>query len=203
MTKTAFRPFPFSHAHYLRNGAALRQAWPRLHQGDQEPFPDAPALRKMIAAHKALAPDCSMEKACAQLQDAWRAYHAGAFGDAIAAGTALGKLGANVANKARNIYATYLETNEAKKLSLFLESAVQAEELQAAAARFSQCVVFSRSGAGPLQPGNFRGEGAGPTAWPRKCAAAWIARWPWLISMPKRISRWAATTLRSSPRWGR
>jgi len=43
-----------------------------------------------------------------QVQDAWRAYHAGEFAQAVALGEAAGEAGLNVANKALVIHASYL-----------------------------------------------------------------------------------------------
>lgn len=122
--------FPHPDKAYDYAGPALKKAWARLHKGDCEPFADAAEIRKLIKAHPGLEPSGSIEHAAARLQDAWRAYHRGEFGDAIEAGVALGPLGYNVANKAANIYATYLEPDKERKLALFLETAGRAEELQ-------------------------------------------------------------------------
>jgi tetratricopeptide (TPR) repeat protein len=145
MAKTAAKPPPAS--------ATLRDEWPRLHAGDLEPFPDAAGLKQLITAHPALAPACGVDQASAQLQDAWRAYHDGNFADAIAAGDALGLVGANVANKARNIYATYLETNDAHKLALFQASAARAEKLQSAAPDMPNAWYFHAQALGRYSQG--------------------------------------------------
>src|SRR5271157_1424696 len=76
------------------------------------------------------------------LQAAWRAYHRGDFAAAVAEGTALGAIGANAANKAANIYATYLETMSERKREIFLKSAERAETLQAAAPDFANAFYF-------------------------------------------------------------
>jgi hypothetical protein len=153
MTRTAFKPLPFSDTPYKRPGARLREAWPRLHAGDCEPFPDAAWVKAAVGRHPALSPDGSIEKAAAQLQDAWRAYHAGDFGAAIQAGTALGLLGTNVANKATNIYATYLETTQSKKLAWFQQSAARAEALQRAAPDFANAWYFHAQALGRYSQG--------------------------------------------------
>ena len=159
MARSAVRSAPHSALAHPISGAVLRELWPRLHGGDLEPFPDAAAVKRLVSAHPALTPACGVDKAGAQLQDAWRAYHEGAFADAIATGEPLGLLGINVANKARNIYATHLETNDARKLALFRQSAAQAEALQAAApdmpnawyfhaqalGRYSQCISVAKA----------------------------------------------------------
>jgi tetratricopeptide (TPR) repeat protein len=70
------------------------------------------------------------EQAAEVLQDAWRAFHRGDFEEAERLGVSAGRLGFNVANKAANIRATYLEKNEKRKQAAFQESARRAEELQ-------------------------------------------------------------------------
>ena len=109
MPKTVWLAFPYPDKAFDQAGAALKKNWPRLHRGDCEPFPRTAAV-----------------------QDAWRAYHAGDFGKAVALGLAAGLTGTNVANKAAMIYATYLEDDDGKKLGLLQEVAQRAESLQAA-----------------------------------------------------------------------
>lgn len=92
--QTPWAPFPHPEKAFRHAGAALRKHWARLHRGDGELFPEAPAL-----------------------QDAWRAYHAGEFQAAHEAGLALGAAGDAVACKAAMIHATYLETDEAVRLA--------------------------------------------------------------------------------------
>jgi tetratricopeptide (TPR) repeat protein len=152
MSKHVLKPFPFTNKTYVRAGAALKEAWPLLHAGDREAFPDLAAIKRIAAAHKALAP-ASVDKAAAQLQESWRAYHAGEFGEAIAGGLALGLLGTNVANKASNIYATYLETDEARKLALFQEAAARAEALQEAAPDLPNAWYFHAQALGRYSQG--------------------------------------------------
>lgn len=127
---TKWITFPHSDKTYDYTGSSLKKSWAKLHKGDCEAFPDAGHLKKLVKAHPELEPDGSLDDAAAELQDAWRAYHRGDFGAAIETGLALGQLGYNVANKAANIYATYLETDRDRKLALFLEASKRAEELQ-------------------------------------------------------------------------
>ncbi|EXI73299.1 MAG TPA: hypothetical protein PK440_05275 [Candidatus Accumulibacter phosphatis] len=103
----AWNKFPYPNKAYSLAGAALQKNWARLHRGDCEPFPED-----------------------ARLQDAWRSYHAGDFEQAVVAGLACGIAGYNVANKATTIYASYLETNEERKLSMLNEVAQRCEEQQ-------------------------------------------------------------------------
>ena len=103
----AWKKFPYPDKAYDYAGAALEANWARLHRGDCEPFP-----------------------ADAKVQDAWRRYHAGDFGEAVEAGLACGIAGYNVANKAATVYASYLESDDGQKRSLLLEAAQRCEEQQ-------------------------------------------------------------------------
>ena len=122
MAKIAWKSFPYPATDYDFPGTALQKRWSRLHQGDCEPYPAAAILSKLISIHPDLKPSMSVEQAANTLQAAWRAYHYGDFGQAIGLGLSIGPLGYNVANKAANIYATYLEGAEKRRLALFLES---------------------------------------------------------------------------------
>ena len=134
MAKIAWKSFPYPAADYDYSSAALQKRWSRLHQGDCEPYPTAANLKKLVSSHPDLKRSMPIEQAAKTLQAAWRAYHYGDFGQAIGLGLSVGPLGYNIANKATNIYASYLEGSEKRKLALFLESAERAEELQACAA---------------------------------------------------------------------
>jgi hypothetical protein len=103
----AWNKFPYPDDAYRYPGAALREHWQRLHRGDCEPFPDN-----------------------AQVEDAWRSYHAGDFGRAVDDGLACGVAGYNVANKAAVVYAGYLETDDERKRTLLGEVAQRCEEQQ-------------------------------------------------------------------------
>ena len=134
MTKIAWKSSPYPAADYDFSGAALQKRWSRLHQGDCEPYPNAATQKKLVFSHPNLKPSMSVDEAAKTLQAAWRAYHYGDFGQAIKLGLSVGPLGYNVANKATNIYATYMEGVEKRKLALFLELVERAEKLQACAA---------------------------------------------------------------------
>lgn len=127
MPKARWKPFPYTDSAYEYAGARLKANWSRLHQGDREPYPAPGELKKLIDRCADLAPPVTVEQAAVQLEDAWRAYHRGDFGQAIGLGLAVGPLGYGVANKAANIYATYLESSASAKLALFLEVAKRAE----------------------------------------------------------------------------
>ncbi|SPJ17390.1 conserved hypothetical protein [Burkholderiales bacterium] len=129
MAKTRWKPFPYADKAYEYAGTRLKAHWSRLHQGDREPYPALAELRKLVELCPEFAPPGSLEQAAAELEDAWRAYHRGDFGRAVELGVAVGPLGYGVANKAANIYATYLETSESAKLALFLQTAERAESV--------------------------------------------------------------------------
>ena len=99
--------FPYTDKAYEYTVASIKKSWDRLHKGDCEPFPkDAKVL------------------------DAWIAYHAGRFEQAVELGLAAGDDGLNAANKAACIYGTYLEADEKKKLKIFEDAAKRAEKQQ-------------------------------------------------------------------------
>lgn len=100
--------FRSSDGSFLRAGAALKKAWPRLHRGDAEPWPDGPQA--------------------SALEDAWRAFHAGRFEDAVTQGIALGPAGAAVANKAAGVYSTYLAPNDAAALPILKAAILRGEQ---------------------------------------------------------------------------
>lgn len=138
----AWKKFPFDASRYGYDGAALGSAWPELHRGDCEPFPDAAFVKSAFEKHPKLKGALDARKTAEALQDVWRAYHRGDFGGAIDQGQALGPIGANAANKAANIYATYIETESEAKRELLLAAANRAEALQAAAPDFANAFYF-------------------------------------------------------------
>lgn len=133
MARTKWKAFPHADKPYTYAGDALEKNWERLHAGDREPFPSVAWLKARVAAHPKLKPAGTLEACAEHLQEAWRAYHRGDFGAAAQQGEALGLIGANVAAKALNIYATYLVEDREEKLRLFLDAAHKTEELQKAA----------------------------------------------------------------------
>ncbi len=99
--------FPHADKQYEYTPATLKKHWARLHRGDCEPFPKDDAA---VAA--------------------WIDYHAGRFQQAAETGLKAGAAGLNVANKATNIYANYVEKAERRKLDLFQEVAARCEAQQ-------------------------------------------------------------------------
>ena len=120
-------PFPHDAKAYAYTGDALKKAWPALHAGDQEPWPDDKRAKALIAAAGKAAKSIEPADLAQRLQDAWRAFHRGDFQAAYEAGEALGPLGASVAVKAIGIHATYLVDDEAEQLKRFEQAAKLAE----------------------------------------------------------------------------
>jgi tetratricopeptide (TPR) repeat protein len=108
-------------------GDALREHWDRLHQTDREPWPDARAIGKLARGRAPLAAAIETQGGAAAvagaLQEAWRAFHSGAFARAVLAGEELGALGAVVANRAVAVDSLYSKRSPAQVLKA-LESAV-------------------------------------------------------------------------------
>ncbi len=124
------RPFPHDAAPYTYDGERLHEAWPDLHRGDCEPWPDATHVAAVLQAHPEAAPgdhDGDETSLASRLQDAWRAFHAGDFESAIELGTALGPLGHAAANKAAGIYAHYLVDDDKLQRELYKAAADRAE----------------------------------------------------------------------------
>ncbi|MEL1264277.1 hypothetical protein [Pseudoxanthomonas putridarboris] len=120
-------PFPHDAKAFAHAGDALKKAWPVLHAGDLEPYPDDKRAKALIAAAGKSAKGIEPADLAQRLQDAWRAFHRGDFQAAYEAGEALGPLGASVAVKAMGIHATYLVDDEAEQLKRFEQAAKLAE----------------------------------------------------------------------------
>lgn len=126
--KSAWAAFPHDAKAYAYAGDALKKAWPKLHAGDTEPYPDAKRAAALIDAAGKAAPKGLDAAALADaLQEAWRAFHRGDFKAAFDAGQALGPIGASVAVKALGIHATYLVEDEDEQLQRYEQAAKIAE----------------------------------------------------------------------------
>jgi tetratricopeptide (TPR) repeat protein len=126
--KTSWAAFPHDAKGFAYAGDALKKAWPKLHAGDVEPFPDAKRAAALIAAAGKAAPKgLDADGLAAALQEAWRAFHHGDFKAAFDAGEKLGPVGASVAVKALGIHATYLVDDDGEKLKRFEQAANLAE----------------------------------------------------------------------------
>ncbi|MEI2455629.1 hypothetical protein [Lysobacter firmicutimachus] len=126
--KSAWAAFPHEAKAYTYAGDALKKAWPKLHAGDTEPYPDAKRAAALIdAAGKAAPKGLDADALADALQEAWRAFHRGDFKAAFDAGQALGPVGASVAVKALGIHATYLVEDEDEQLKRYEQAAKIAE----------------------------------------------------------------------------
>jgi len=125
--KSAWAAFPHDANGYAYAGDALKKAWPKLHAGDCEPFPDAKRAAALLKAAGKAAPKLDAEALAEALQEAWRAFHRGDFKAAHDAGVALGPIGASVAVKALGIHATYLVDDEGERLKRYEQAATLAE----------------------------------------------------------------------------
>ena len=125
--KNSWAPFPHDAKLYAYAGDALKKAWPKLHAGDCEPFPDARRAGELLKAAGKAAPKLDAESLADALQDAWRKFHHGDFQAAFEAGEKLGPAGASVAVKALGIHATHLVDGDAEKLKRFEQAAKLAE----------------------------------------------------------------------------
>ncbi len=131
--KGGWAAFPHEAKAYDYAGAALARAWPTLHAGDGEPFPDDKRAAALIKAAGKQAPKgLDAAALAARLQDAWRAFHKGEFQQAFEAGEALGPVGASVAVKALGIHATYLVDDEDEQVARYELGAKIAEAAIAA-----------------------------------------------------------------------
>jgi len=131
MAAAQWSKFPYEQKPYTYAGAALKKAWPRLHAGDLEPWPEAATLARLAGA-KPGGPvpgfKGDFDDLALRLQDAWRAYHRGNFAAAVDAGAKLGPLGAQVANKAAAVYCTYLEDDDKRAIRILTEAASRGDE---------------------------------------------------------------------------
>ena len=130
MAKKAWAAFAHPNKAFDYDGAKLAKAWPALHAGDQEPFPDDKRVAALLKKHPKLGKDAAA--IAAALQDAWRAFHRGDFEAAYDGGVTLKALGASVAIKAGGIHATYLVDGTAAKTARYEELVRLADEAVAA-----------------------------------------------------------------------
>ena len=125
--KSGWAAFPHDAKGYAYAGEALKKAWPKLHAGDCEPYPDTKRAAALLKAAGKAAPKLDADALAEALQDAWRAFHHGDFKAAFDAGEKLGPIGASVAVKAIGIHATYLVDDEAEQLKRYEQAGKLAE----------------------------------------------------------------------------
>lgn len=151
MDRMKWNPFPHASPAYVYAGAKLKKNWERLHRGDREPFPDDAWIAAMSSRHPALKPKGA--NAATVLQDAWRAYHRGDFRQAVELADLLGLLGSGVASKAANIYASYLEPDAKRQLSIFQDSAARCEDVSKIAPDYANAHYFAAQALGRYSQG--------------------------------------------------
>ncbi|MGH8121913.1 MAG: hypothetical protein ACREPT_03995 [Rudaea sp.] len=130
MAKSNWKAFAHADKSHNYAGDKLVKAWPKLHAGDQETFPDEKHIAKLLKANAKLGKDAG--RISAALQDAWRAFHRGDFHEAYESGLSLKALGASVAIKAGGIHATYLVDSDKEKTARYEALAKLADEAIAA-----------------------------------------------------------------------
>ncbi|MCK6392110.1 hypothetical protein [Zoogloea sp.] len=117
--RRTWKRFPYGDRIYRYGGTALQSNWLRLHRGDREPYPSADSLGALLQANPALQPSVAApEIVVPLLEEAWRAYHAGDFADAVDRGLAAGPVGLVVSARAAAVYASHLEENEARRVAI-------------------------------------------------------------------------------------
>jgi len=120
MTDWSWKPFSQAAAAFDYAGERLREAWPRLHAGDRETFPDEAGIAEALAAEARLGDHLLGTDAPAianSLGDAWRAYHRGDFRRAWELGTDAGPLGTSVAVAAAGVHARFLVQDQRERVA--------------------------------------------------------------------------------------
>lgn len=118
-SRRTWKRFPYGDRIYRYGGTALQSNWTRLHRGDREPYPSAETVGALLRANPALASSVPVpEVVVPMLEDAWRAYHAGDFADAVDRGLAAGPVGLVVSARAAAVYASHLEEDEARRVAI-------------------------------------------------------------------------------------
>lgn len=131
--KTTWSKFPHDQKPFDFAGEKLKKAWPALHAGDREVFPDEKRAASLIKSLGSKAPKgLDASTLSGQLQEAWRAFHRGDFQQAFEAGQGLGPAGASVATKAIGIHATYLVDDEAEQAARFTRAVEIADQARQA-----------------------------------------------------------------------
>lgn len=126
----AWPAFPHPDAAFEYPGDRLESAWPKLHGGDCEPFPNRERASALLSALPKPPKGVSADDLAKALQQAWRDFHAGRFQVAYEQGAALDAPGASVAVKAIGIHATHLIEDEALRLERFQTAVALAEQAQ-------------------------------------------------------------------------
>lgn len=126
MAKKQWAACPIKDKAFDYTGDKLAKAWPKLHAGDQEPFPDEKHVALLLKANPKLGKDAAA--IAAGLQEAWRDFHRGEFQRAYETGLALKAIGTSVAIKAAGIHAGRLVDDPAAVTSRYEDLVRLAEE---------------------------------------------------------------------------
>lgn len=121
--RRSWKRFPYGNRVYRYGGTALSSNWTRLHRGDREPYPDIASLEALLEANPALLAHVPDPAAVLPgLEEAWRAYHAGDFADAVDHGLAAGPVGLVAAARAAVVYAAHLEEDPARRIGILQDT---------------------------------------------------------------------------------
>jgi tetratricopeptide (TPR) repeat protein len=131
--KSGWPKFPYDQKSFDFSGDKLKKAWPSLHAGDCEPYPDEKRAAALIKTAGKSAPKGVDADTLAQtLQQGWAAYHKGDFQQAFELAEPLGAVGASLACKALGIHTAYLVEDESEQLKRFEQAGKLAEAAIAA-----------------------------------------------------------------------
>lgn len=121
--RRSWKRFPYGNRVYRYGGTALASNWGRLHRSDREPYPDLGSLHVLLDANPALQAHVPDPAAAVPLiEEAWRAYHAGDFADAVENGLAAGPVGLVAAARAAVVYAAHLEEDEQRRTRILADT---------------------------------------------------------------------------------
>ena len=129
MAKATWAKFALDAKAFAYAGDALKTAWPKLHAGDCEAWPDARRAGALLKAAGKSAPKLEAAALAQALQEGWRAFHRGDFQQAFDAGQALGPVGGSLAVKALGIHATHLVKSDAERLKRFEQAVAIAQAM--------------------------------------------------------------------------
>jgi len=125
-----WKKFPHTSPDYSYDDQHLLDSWPDLHRGDCVEFPDADWVEQTLEESPEAAPDKfdgDFAALAQTIQDAWRCFHSGDFGQAVSLSEQCGQLAHAPANKSAGVYATYLEPDETKQQACYLAAIERAE----------------------------------------------------------------------------
>ena len=142
MAAIKWKPFPHSAKDYAYEGAALKSAWPELHRGDCEPFPDAAFVKQAFARHPRLRRTLDAEKTAVALQSAWRAFIAASLAQRSRKERRSGRSAPMQPTRPPTSMRPIWRRTASANAEILLRSAERAEALQAAAPDFPNAFYF-------------------------------------------------------------